>query len=69
MNIGILLPGFSSDENDWAIPVQMNLVREMAKGDDVRVLALRYPHRRDVTLFMARRSIPWVLDRYAACKD
>jgi glycosyltransferase involved in cell wall biosynthesis len=47
MNIGILLPGFSSDDNDWAIPVQLNLVRELAKRDDVRVLALRYPHRRD----------------------
>ncbi|MEO8610708.1 MAG: glycosyltransferase [Chloroflexota bacterium] len=47
MNLGILLPGFSSDENDWAIPVQLNLVRELAKNDDVRVLALRYPHRRD----------------------
>jgi glycosyltransferase involved in cell wall biosynthesis len=47
MNIGILLPGFSSDENDWAIPVQLNLVRAMATHDDVRVLALRYPHRRD----------------------
>ncbi len=47
MNIGILLPGFSSDEQDWAIPVQLNLVREMAQHDDVRVVALRYPHRRD----------------------
>lgn len=47
MNVGILLPGFSSDENDWAIPVQLNLVREMVQQDDVRVLALRYPHRRD----------------------
>ncbi len=47
MNIGILLPGFSSDENDWAIPVQLNLVRELARQDSVRVLALRYPHRRD----------------------
>jgi glycosyltransferase involved in cell wall biosynthesis len=47
MNVGILLPGFSSAENDWAIPVQLNLAREMARHDDVRVLALRYPHRRD----------------------
>jgi glycosyltransferase involved in cell wall biosynthesis len=47
MNIGILLPGFSSHEHDWAIPVQLNLVRELAQRDDVRVLALRYPHRRD----------------------
>lgn len=47
MNIGILLPGFSADEDDWAIPVQHTLVRELARVDDVRVLALRYPHRRD----------------------
>lgn len=47
MRVGILLPGFSSSENDWAIPVQLNLVREMARHDDVRVLTLRYPHRRD----------------------
>ncbi len=47
MRVGIILPGFSSDEHDWAIPVQLNLVREMATHDDVRVLALRYPHRRD----------------------
>lgn len=47
MNIGILLPGFSSDEGDWAIPVQLTLIREMARADDVRVIALRYPHRRD----------------------
>ncbi|MBA3871377.1 MAG: glycosyltransferase family 4 protein [Anaerolineae bacterium] len=47
MRVGIILPGFSSDEQDWAIPVQLNLVSEMASHDDVRVLALRYPHRRD----------------------
>jgi glycosyltransferase involved in cell wall biosynthesis len=47
VNIGILLPGFSSDESDWAIPVQLNLIRELARNEDVRVLALRYPHRRD----------------------
>ncbi len=54
MRIGIILPGFSSDENDWAIPVQLNLVREMATHDEVRVLTLRYPHRRDCyTIFGA----------------
>ncbi|MEZ4667772.1 MAG: glycosyltransferase [Anaerolineae bacterium] len=47
MHVGILLPGFSSDENDWAIPVQLTLVREMAHIDDVRVITLRYPHRRN----------------------
>jgi glycosyltransferase involved in cell wall biosynthesis len=47
MRVGLLLPGFSSHENDWAIPVQLNLAREIARHEDVRVLALRYPHRRD----------------------
>ncbi len=47
MNIGILLPGFSGDEGDWAIPVQLTLIREMARADDLRVIALRYPHRKD----------------------
>lgn len=47
MRVGILLPGFSANQQDWAIPVQLNLVRQMAAHDDVRVLALRYPHRRD----------------------
>jgi glycosyltransferase involved in cell wall biosynthesis len=47
MNIGIVIPGFSSDEDDWAIPVQQHLARVMAARDEVRVIALRYPHRRD----------------------
>lgn len=55
MNIGIVIPGFSSDEHDWAIPVQLNLAREQAKHTDYRVIALRYPHRRDrYTVFGAR---------------
>jgi glycosyltransferase involved in cell wall biosynthesis len=54
MNVGILLPGFSSGEDDWAIPVQHTLIRNMAERDDVRVLALRYPHRRDTyTIYKA----------------
>ncbi len=47
MNIGVLIPGFSSDENDPAIPVQLNLAREQARHLDLRIIALRYPHRRD----------------------
>ncbi len=46
MKIGLLLPGFSSRSDDWAIPVQQNLVRELTSHDDVRVIALRYPHHR-----------------------
>jgi glycosyltransferase involved in cell wall biosynthesis len=47
MNIGLVLPGFSADEGDWALPVQVNLVRTLTQRDTVRVLALRYPHRQD----------------------
>jgi glycosyltransferase involved in cell wall biosynthesis len=47
LNIGILLPGFSADENDWAIPVQHNLMRELSAQANLRILALRYPHRRE----------------------
>jgi glycosyltransferase involved in cell wall biosynthesis len=46
MRLGILLPGFSRDEHDPAIPVQLNLIRELARCEDVRVLALRYPFQR-----------------------
>lgn len=44
MNIGILTPGFSAHEDDWAIPFLQNFVTELARTDDVRVIALRYPH-------------------------
>lgn len=47
MNIGILLPGFSSDERDYAIPVQSHLAQLLSAQDDVRLIALRYPHRVD----------------------
>ncbi len=47
MKIGMLLPGFSAHADDWAIPVQQNLARQLAVSDDVRIIALRYPHRRD----------------------
>ncbi|MDX1995971.1 MAG: glycosyltransferase [bacterium] len=47
MKIGILIPGFSASEDDWAIPVQQTLVRELSQTDDVRVIALRYPHHRN----------------------
>lgn len=46
MKIGLLLPGFSSQSDDWAIPVQQNLAHELAATDTVRIVALRYPHQR-----------------------
>lgn len=46
MNVGILLPGFSANKDDWAIPVQQNLIREMSTHANVRVITTRYPHTR-----------------------
>jgi glycosyltransferase involved in cell wall biosynthesis len=48
VNLGILIPGFSANEQDWCIPVYLNLVRCLAERDSVRVFALRYPPRRDM---------------------
>lgn len=47
MNLGIMLPGFSANEDDWALPVQANLARHLAQNNHLRIIALRYPHRRD----------------------
>jgi glycosyltransferase involved in cell wall biosynthesis len=44
MNIGIIIPGFGENEDDWALPVYQNLVREIAKSHYVRVITARYPH-------------------------
>lgn len=43
MNIGIVIPGFSANEQDWCIPVYLNLVRELSKNHYVRVFPIRYP--------------------------
>jgi len=43
MNIGLILPGFSASEQDWAIPVLLALARALAARHDVRVFPLRYP--------------------------
>ncbi len=43
MNIGIIIPGFSADADDWCIPVYRNLVRGLAEDHDVRVFPMRYP--------------------------
>lgn len=58
MNIGILIPGFSKDENDWALPFHQNLVRELSKIHDVRVIALRYPHTQEPYSIHSARVYP-----------
>ncbi|HVC34154.1 MAG TPA: glycosyltransferase [Chloroflexota bacterium] len=45
MRIGLVVPGFSANAADWCIPALRDLVGHLATTDDVRVLALRYPHR------------------------
>ena len=45
--VGILIPGFSASEDDWCLPFALELVRELAVADDVRVFALRHPPLRD----------------------
>ena len=67
MRIGILLPGFSSHPDDWAIPVQQNLARELAARDDLRIIALRYPHRRDRYTIEGATVYPLGAGRCAAC--
>jgi glycosyltransferase involved in cell wall biosynthesis len=55
--IGIVTPGFSASESDWCIPALLDLVRTLAREDDVRVFPLRYPHTRaPYTVFGARVS-------------
>jgi glycosyltransferase involved in cell wall biosynthesis len=43
MRLGLIAPGFSADEHDWAIPVLQNVVTALARVHDVHLVALRYP--------------------------
>jgi len=54
MNIGIVIPGFSSSEQDWCIPVYLNLARALAQTDSVRVIAMRYPRRSKYKVYGAQ---------------
>jgi glycosyltransferase involved in cell wall biosynthesis len=48
MKIGLVLPGFSSNERDWCIPALLDFVRGLATVHTVHVFALEYPYRRDI---------------------
>jgi glycosyltransferase involved in cell wall biosynthesis len=45
MRVGLVVPGFSADADDWCIPALRHLARALARHDDVRVIATRYPYR------------------------
>ena len=45
MKIALVLPGFSSHERDWCIPVLLDYVRALSMTDEVHVFTLRWPER------------------------
>lgn len=45
MRVGLVVPGFSANAEDWCIPALRHLARALATTDDVRVVAVRYPYR------------------------
>jgi glycosyltransferase involved in cell wall biosynthesis len=45
MRVGLVVPGFSADADDWCIPALRHLARALATRDDLRVIAVRYPYR------------------------
>jgi glycosyltransferase involved in cell wall biosynthesis len=47
MKVGLVVPGFSSDSDDWCIPVLVDVIRELSRRAEVHVFALRYPNRHD----------------------
>jgi glycosyltransferase involved in cell wall biosynthesis len=47
VRVGLVVPGFSADAADWCIPALRHLARTLARTDDVRVIAVRYPYRAD----------------------
>jgi glycosyltransferase involved in cell wall biosynthesis len=48
MKLGVITPGFSAHEEDWAIPVLQDLIRALASDHNVRLFSLRYPPTREV---------------------
>jgi glycosyltransferase involved in cell wall biosynthesis len=57
--IGLVIPGFSTTESDWCIPALLDLVRGLARADDVTVFSLRYPHHRRPYEVAGARVVPF----------
>jgi len=45
MKVALVLPGFSSHEQDWCIPALLDYVRTLALQAEVHVFTLRWPER------------------------
>lgn len=45
MRIALITPGFSANEEDWCIPVLLDMVRHLGETHDLHVFALTYPHQ------------------------
>jgi glycosyltransferase involved in cell wall biosynthesis len=45
VRVGLVVPGFSADANDWCIPALRNLALQLAGVADLHVFTLRYPAR------------------------
>jgi len=45
MKIGLVVPGFSADEQDWCIPALLDHVRTLAAQAEVHIFTLRWPER------------------------
>jgi glycosyltransferase involved in cell wall biosynthesis len=55
VRIGLVVPGFSADSDDWCIPALRHLVVRLAGAADVHIFALRYPdHRGSYGVFGAQ---------------
>ncbi len=46
MKFGIITPGYSRDDQDWAIPVLRHLVRRLTAQHEVTIFTLRHPNLR-----------------------
>ncbi|HEV7666231.1 MAG TPA: glycosyltransferase [Chloroflexota bacterium] len=44
MRVGLIVPGYSANAADWCIPALRHLAGELARTEDVRVIAVRYPY-------------------------
>jgi glycosyltransferase involved in cell wall biosynthesis len=42
-----IVPGFSSNQEDWCIPALLDLAQAVARRCDLKIVAMRYPYRRD----------------------